>query len=234
LGPTAGPQRVEVRVGNPRSMPPFVITARAAAGAPEGVDLVSGAGQEGPVGVPLGNPVVVAVTDQYGNPVPGVAVKARPRDGGVADSVVLTDSAGRVAVRWTLGRRAGTNLLRLRAGGVDTLVTVVAHAKAAEPANLTFVRPPETAAAGRPLPLPTLVTDAYGNPVPDALVLFQVSAGTLSAGRVMSDYQGEAATHWTPANKPVEQSISATVRGTTVKTTHTLRLVAGKGKPGAR
>jgi Bacterial Ig-like domain (group 1) len=223
LGARAGAQRAQVRVGNPRTMPPFVIAATAAAGDPQTVTLLAGDNQTGEVGAPLSHDIVLAVADQYGNPVPRVAVVVRPRDGTVPDTLVATDTTGRVTLRWTLGRRAGSDLLRLRARGVDSLLTVVARAEALPAANLVFTKAITSGTRGRALAATVAASDAYGNPVPNVLVIFSVSAGTLSAARVMTDAKGQAGTHWTPGAPP-DQTITAAVRGTSARATQTVRV----------
>jgi hypothetical protein len=226
LGPKTGRQRLRIQVGNPRSLPPLIVATGALPAPPAALAVAAGAGQRGTVGRPLGNPVVVIVRDARGNAVPGVAVIARAAEGSVADSAVMTDARGRAAIQWSLGRAVGRHRLELRASGVDTVVTVTALARAGAAANVNFRNPPERGTPGTPVRLAALVSDAYGNPVADALVVFAAAAGTLSASRVMSDTAGAAATRWTPASTPEEQTLTATLRGTTIKTTHRLRVAA--------
>jgi adhesin/invasin len=226
LGPKAGRQRLRVLVGNPRTQPLVTITATAAAGPPAAVALVSGSGQRGAVGQPLGRPVVVLVRDANGNPIADAAVTARAAQGTVADSGLTTDDAGRATVQWSLGRTAGVQRLAVRAAGVDSGVTVTARARAAAAANLAFRNPPARATAGTAVRITAAVTDAYGNPVGDALVVFAAGAGALSAARVMSDTAGAASTRWTPGSAVGPQSLTATLRGTTISATHSVRVAA--------
>ncbi len=106
LGPKAGRQRAKVQVGNPRTTPPFALTARAAAGTVAAIGVVSGDAQRGVVGTPLARAVVVRATDSLGNPVSGVPIYLRPRTG-KADSVVRTGGDGLASATWTLGTSAG-------------------------------------------------------------------------------------------------------------------------------
>jgi hypothetical protein len=62
--------------------------------------------------------------------------------------------------------------------------------------------------------------------VGDALIVFTAGAGSLTAARVMSDSTGAAATRWTPGATPGEQALTATIRGTAIKATHTVRVGA--------
>jgi hypothetical protein len=226
LGPRAGAQRARVQVGNPRTLPPFLITARATAGDPAKARIAAGSGQRGPAGMTLAKEIVITAEDSLGNGVASVLVRARPADGAVADSVVPTDSAGRARFHWTLGRRAGPQRLELRATGVDSVLVVSARATPLAAANVAFQSPPTTATPGRATPVTVLVTDAYGNPVADAPVTFSAAAGTLSASRVMTDDQGRATARWTPAAAVGERVLTAVVRGTTIRTTHTVRVQA--------
>jgi hypothetical protein len=207
-------------------MPPVTIAATATAGPAAALALVSGQGQRAAAGRPLGKAVVVVVRDAGGNPVPGVALTARPVQGSVPDSALVTDAEGRAAVQWSLGRITGLHRLELRAAGVDSPLVVAARAHAGTAANVAFRTPPARATVGTAVRLTAVVTDGYGNPVSDALVVFGAAAGTLSVSRVLSDSAGAAATRWTPGATPGGQSLTATLRGTTIKATHTIRVAS--------
>jgi len=224
LGARAGRQRLRVQAGNPRTIPPITLVATAAPGPATRLVTVSGEKQGGAVGAALAKPVVVAAHDSFGNPVAGVEL--RVARGRAADSVLLTDSAGRAAIRWTLGRAAGTDTLLVRAPGVDSAVLVTARARAAAAANLAFVDPPARATGGTRVRLTAVVTDAYGNPVPNAVVVFTAGAGALSVARVATDDAGRATTRWTPSATAGNQVVAATLRGTSAKATDTVRVVA--------
>lgn len=228
LGPRAGPQRLRVQVGNPRTLPPATLTAVALAGAPAAIAVVSGDKQPGTVGAALRRPVVVQVSDGNGNAVPDAALTLTPSAGSVGDSVMATDQAGRVTIRWTLGRSTGAQRLDMATvdGGITANVT--ARAAPAVAANVEIQMPPTAGTAGRALPraISALVTDAYGNPVPNVLAVFTVSAGTVSAARVMTSEKGLAATRWTLGPRAGEQTLTAVVRGTAAKTTLTVQASA--------
>jgi hypothetical protein len=226
LGPKAGRQRLRVLVGNPRTQPLVTITAVAAAGPPAALAVSAGDAQRGTVGQPLGKPIVVTVRDAQGNPIPGATVIARPAQGSVADSAATTDDQGKAVIQWSLGRTAGRHRLEVRTAGVDSAITLTARARPGAAANLAFQSPPARGTTGTAIRVRAAVTDAYGNPVSDALVVFAAGAGTLSASRVMSDTAGVAATRWTPGATAGPQSLTATVRGTTITTTHSVRIAA--------
>jgi Bacterial Ig-like domain (group 1) len=222
FGPRAGSQRLRVQAGNPRTLPPVVLTATARPTAPAEMVVVSGQGQAGTVGTRLGKAVVIGIRDAHGNGVGGVPLTVRTLNGTVTDTAPVTDSTGHVALRWDLGPRVGAQALEVVVAGMDTTARATARARPGAAANVVFQDPPARAAAGGRVRLAVLVTDAYGNPVPNTVVVFSVRAGTLTASRVATDTAGRALTRWTPGAAPREQSITATIRGTTIKATHAL------------
>ncbi|HXY19892.1 MAG TPA: Ig-like domain-containing protein [Gemmatimonadales bacterium] len=217
LGRRAGPQRARAQVGNPRTMPPFTITATALAGPAATVAVESGADQSGPVGAALRRPIVVRLTDSAGNVAAGATLRAAPASGSVADTLVVADQAGRASLVWTLGHQAGPQRLDLRAGD-GAPVRVGANARPLEPANIAPGAAPRSAPAGRalPKPVPFVVTDAYGNAIPDVQVVFTATSGSVAPVRVMTDAGGQAATRWTLGSRIGEDTLTATVRGTPV------------------
>jgi len=71
---------------------------------PSAIRIVSGNNQSGTRGSTLPNPLVVQVTDQQMNPVPGATVTwSADRGGTISPAVVVTDQNGRASVQWTLG-----------------------------------------------------------------------------------------------------------------------------------
>ncbi|HEU4649149.1 MAG TPA: hypothetical protein VFS33_08825 [Gemmatimonadales bacterium] len=218
LGPRSGVQRVKVVVGAGRAVPAFTLTATALPGEPAALTAVTSTSIEGSAGAPLKRPVVVRVTDAAGNPVPQASLTVSPTAGMVPDSVVATDSAGRATIAWTLGEKAGEQRLVLRVRGLPAL-EIVAHARPRAAANIAFLDAPTAATAGRELakPVRVRVTDVYGNPVPQQLVVFQVASGSVNPARIMTAADGIAATRWTPARKAGAQSISATLAGTSTR-----------------
>jgi hypothetical protein len=222
LGPRAGMQRIRVQAGNPRTIPPVTITARATPGAPTRLAVVSGRGQAGTVGARLPKAVILGVRDASGNGVPGVPVAVKVLQGSVTDSAPVTDSTGHVAIRWDLGRQVGAHGIELRVTGVDTVVRATARARPGSAVNVSFRDPPSRGAAGVRLRLAALVTDAYGNPVPNTVVVFSANAGAFTAARVATDSAGTALTRWTPAAVPPEQTLVATIRGTSIRVTRAM------------
>ena len=233
LGPKSGPQRAYVQVGNARAMPRFMVEASALAGAPAGLALVNGKKSEGLVGAVLKPLPELRVVDRAGNPVPGVALTILPSSGTVTDSTPATDSNGRVRVPWTLGRNAGLQRMTARVEGVPRPVEISARARAAGPANLTFVTPKPGTANRAIQSLDVDLTDAYGNPVSDQPVVFSTKFGNVSPGRVMTDARGRAHTRWTPGTKIGQRTLLAAVKGTDARASFVLEAPIAAAPPKA-
>jgi adhesin/invasin len=222
LGPRSGTQRAYVQVGSPRVVPRFTVTARAVAGSAAKASVVEMAKHEGTVGQILRPAIRIKVQDRSGNDVPGVAVTLAPAAGTVGDSVVMTDSTGRAAVSWTLGRAAGVQHLIVRVEGIERPIQISARARAAGPANLAFVTPKPGTANRAVQSLDVDLTDAYGNPVADQPVVFTTKIGTVSPARVMTDAKGRAHTRWTPGSRTGKRTLVAAVKGTDARATFVL------------
>lgn len=229
LGPKAGVQRAQVRVGGGRSVPPLDVSAFATPGAPAAIALAAGDAQRARVGAALAHRVVLRVTDSLGNGVAGVPVALKVAGGAVADSTPVTDAAGRVEVPWTMPRTPGAARLTARAPGLAAPVEVRATALVAAPANLAFAAAASEAAthaaAGKPLAAPAAVTvsDAYGNPVPNAVVTFATKGGgSVSPARVVTDADGVARTRWKLGAKGGTQELVAAVPAAPAVTRTTL------------
>jgi hypothetical protein len=168
----------------------------------------------------IARPVVARVTDSAGNPVPDVRLGIAPGSGTVPESTIVTDAGGRATVRWSLGRTAGDQQLTIRASRLKPVVVTTA-VKAGAAANVVLSGSPGTAPAGKRLAKPILVvvTDVYGNPVADQLVTLQVSSGSASPSRVMTDKAGAAAASWTLGSKPGVQRLTASVPKAGIKQT---------------
>ena len=97
-----------------------------AAGAAASIGPVSGSGQAAAAARPFAAPLVVVVTDAYGNPVPGVSVDfAAPTSGASATltgSPVLTGADGLASIAPTAGTILGSYTVTASVAGVATVV----------------------------------------------------------------------------------------------------------------
>jgi hypothetical protein len=101
--------------------------AMAVAASANGLAGVSGDGQTGPAGTELPQPLVVEVTDAFGNPIEGVAIAWTPDGGSVSQPSTVTDGAGRTSVTRILGPTAGVQTTLASAEGLAGSPVVFNH-----------------------------------------------------------------------------------------------------------
>jgi hypothetical protein len=185
----------------------------------------------GTVGRVLDRPVRVRVTDTLGVALAGVRIAWTPLEGGAADGAPRTDSLGNAEARWTLGKRAGSQRLRVQVGdprhipGTDVRADAMAGA-----ATALVVRSgqAQSAVAGTALakPIVVQVRDSLGNPVPDASVRTVATAGAVQDVVPASDSLGRVMLRWTLGEKAGAQRIDVHLVGgdARVATTATARV----------
>jgi hypothetical protein len=222
FGPKAGAQRLRAQVGNGHgkgAVPPVTVHGTALAGTAVGLVVVSGDAQRGIAGERLPKSLVLRVVDSAGNGVADAELQLSPSEGEVPDTSIHTDSSGIARVRWTLGHSAGDNALAVHLDGMKKLLKLTAVARPAAAANLSFDDAPGETRSSRTRGkhLVALVTDAYGNPVPDARVSFSTRSGSVSPSRAVSDAKGRVKVSWTLGGKPGDQSLIGSVQGTDVR-----------------
>ncbi len=218
LGGTAGAQTLEARV---QGIGAVSFSATAVAGPASKLELVSGSGQSGTVAQSLPQPVVVKVSDAFGNGVSGAAVSfttAAP-GGQATPAQATTGASGQASTTWKLGTAAGPQSLTASATG---LVPVTAAATAA-PGPAATVRAAsgsaQTGTVGMALanPLVAEVVDAFGNVVSGVTVTFTPgsSSGTVSPTSGSTGSDGRVSTLWTLGTTSGTQTVSASATGAT-------------------
>lgn len=221
LATKTGTQRLRAQVGGGSvlGLPPLTIDATALAGAATAIVVVGGDGQRAAAGAELPRPIAVRVVDQNGSGVAGAALSLAPSSGTLSDTALVTDSLGMARTRWTMGHSAGDQTLAISHEGLKKLLKISARATPAAPANLAFddveggKRSKDSAKLKK---LFALVTDVYGNPVPEARVNFSVKSGTVTPSRAVSDAKGRTALTWKLGSKTGEQTLRGVVRGSDV------------------
>lgn len=222
LGPDVGPATGEIRVVAPES-PVEVQTSFSATALPanaNGLSIVSGDGQSGPAGTVLPEPLVVEVTDAFGNPIAGVEVAWTVEGGGsVSASSSTTDASGRASVTRTLGSAAGTERTLASSTGLAGSPATFTHTVQAGSASgvLIVSGDGQSAQPGAVLPeaLVVRVVDGDGNAVSDAAVTWVVTAGggSVNPESGTTDAQGQASTTWTLGSAPGVNTVEAIVSG---------------------
>jgi adhesin/invasin len=107
LGAALGSDSLSVSVPG---LPAITVTATVTSGAPDSIAVVGGGAQAAPAGTTLGAPLVVRVTDHFGNAVPNATVRwSSDANGGYAfaSASSVTDADGRAQAVYTLGAVAG-------------------------------------------------------------------------------------------------------------------------------
>ena len=166
----------------------------------------SGDGQQGTVGRPLSEPIVVYAEYQDGSPAFGVEVLFQVDEisgslGGYSEKTIVTDSLGQASVVWTLGEKAGPQ--RLKARAKNAWVQFTAYATPALPANIIHLPPAEFLfRAAKTYPMTFKVCDTFDNGIHDISVRYAVMSGNGSIGGktefdVRTDSIGLCTVNWT-------------------------------------
>ncbi|HVX10130.1 MAG TPA: Ig-like domain-containing protein [Pirellulales bacterium] len=174
-------------------------------GAPASIAATGGTSQQATVGVAFAHDLVATVSDQYGNPVPGVTVTfadAAPAAGALfsGSSTVVTDGQGEVDEPVTADTVAGAYTVTAAASGVNTSANFNLTNEPGSAASIAVVsggNQQATIGDGFAGALDAVVTDSYGNPVPGVTVNFAApptGASALLAGGnpVVTDDLGQA------------------------------------------
>jgi hypothetical protein len=117
------------------------------------IEMLSGSGQNGLVGEPLAEPLVVLVTDEAGDPVQGVSVQWDAQGAGtVSAEAVETGSDGRASVERVLGSEPGEQTTTASVSGLEgSPVTFLATAiDGNSPSLVMQTQPSSTAQSGVP------------------------------------------------------------------------------------
>lgn len=233
LAKKTGVQRLKAEVGSASAhgVPPVMLNARAVAGAAANVTVKSGSDQHGPAGSELPKSIVIEVTDASGSGVADVPLALSLSGGAAPDSAPHTDSLGRARIRWTMGHGAREYTLAVHVDGIKPLLKVSAHATPARAANLSFEDGPASHTHTKGAhSLYALVTDVYGNPVPETPVSFATKSGVVKPSRTVTDAKGRAALTWTPGATAGEQTLRGSIRSTDVTGSYVVE-VAGREPP---
>jgi adhesin/invasin len=159
-------------------------------GQPSELTAVRGNGQNGTVGEPLADSLVVRVRDRFGNPVAGVEVSWTAEGGGTVEpATAITDEDGHAGAQRTLGEQPGVYTTIAAVSQLpDDPVTFTTTGVAAKLSIVT--QPAPSALSGVPLERQPAVQllDADGNPVARAgvVVTVQIASGGGTLGGTTS------------------------------------------------
>ena len=205
LGPQVGMLTGQAGVHQSEGTPITAdFSATAVAADANGLTLVSGDDQSAMVGTELPQPLVVAVTDGFGNPISGVTVTWSAQGGGsVSEESTVTGDNGQTSVTRILGPTAGDQQTVATAGQLaGSPVTFIHHATAGNANAVNIVSGNnQDGPAGSKLPQPLVVQllDQGGNPIANQPVSWVVGdgGGTASPETSNTNANGQASTEWT-------------------------------------
>src|SRR3954447_7427655 len=225
VGDMSGKAQVPVADGAAPIEAPFVATALPADAS--GIAMVDGDGQSGAVGSQLANPLVVKVTDGFGNPISGVTVHwSAEGQGSVSDETTVTGDDGKTSVTRTLGPNAGAQTTLASAEDLaGSPVTFTSTATAGNASRIEIVSGDnQEAPAGTQLPqeLVVRVLDQDGNPVTGQAVSWVIGTGggSVNPETSQTNDQGQASTHWILGGSPGANTVNAVVSGIGTVTFH--------------
>jgi len=189
-------------------------------GLPRWVLVQSGNQQNAPVTTMLLLPLVVKVSDSYGNGISGITVNlsAGTFGGTLSASSAVTNSLGRASVNYTTSTKAGKATILGTVAGMTSRAQFTETVTAGPAAGIVAISGNgQTAAANTPLasPLVARVNDQYGNPVPGASVSFSDGAagGAFATNPLTTDSTGTASATYTTPPSPGQVTVNATVAG---------------------
>jgi hypothetical protein len=187
-------------------------------GQPSRIEVVSGSGQTGTVGQPLGNPLVVLVTDPENRPVADVEVAFIAPAGAqlTPNDTMLTGPDGKASVSYTLATAAGEQTIEARAKpAVPSSPLTTSFSQTAEPEAATELvmagGDGQTAEVQTALEdsLAVKAVDRFGNGVAGIEVAWEANGGAVSPTSVVTGADGRAATERTLGDRPGSYSTTA-------------------------
>ncbi|HYC30784.1 MAG TPA: Ig-like domain-containing protein, partial [Gemmatimonadales bacterium] len=222
LGGTVGSVQGSAAVVTPEDQPGVQVgfTVSAVAASANGLAIVSGQDQVAAAGSALPEPLMVQVTDAFGNPIEGVTIAWTAEGGGTLSAPSsVTDAGGLASVLRTLGPTAGSQRTLATSEGLAGSPAAFLHT--ATPGSAAGVQivggdgqqgPP---GARLPADLAVRVTDADGNPITGAAVTWVVTGGggTMDPATSTTDANGQATTGWTLGPQVGANTAQAVVSG---------------------
>ena len=222
LGTVAGDtQRVEARMIDPESGQPVVLATFRAVGvpdAPAAITPLPPVSRTGGAGQTLADSLRARVTDQFGNPVPGVPVVWSATGGGTVSPATGTTSAlGIASAAWTLGTTVGAQ--QTAAASLSPAVRAEFTAVASVPMGAVLVKVAgdgQTVTVGSSIPLTVELRTATGQPLANVGVHFTpaLNSGAFAApGFDLTDAGGQASSSWGVGSTPGTRQLTVSVDG---------------------
>ncbi len=188
LGDTAGTSNNVVRIDAPLNGAPLHFTASALPERPALMTIVSGDNQQGYAGEELAQPLVVKISDRFGNGRANQTVTFSVVTGGGSFSgstpaVVTTDTLGHAAVVFHAGTRTGLHQIEADANpglGIGARVfasIMISSPRATQMSVVSGVGQEGIVLTALAQPFKIKVTNPFGEPVANINIRFKVVAG---------------------------------------------------------
>ena len=222
LGSSSGTNSVEVSVEGISRREVFSAEASLPPPEPTVLSIVSGDNQNGLTGGALASPFVIAVRDQYDDPMDGIAVTFAVTAGGgsLSSEIVMTNANAQAESTLTLGSEPGTNSVEVSVEGISRTEVFSAEASLPPPVatSLSIVSGDnQEGVIGEVLAYPFVVEvrDQYDNPMDGVAVTFFVvtGGGSLSDTSVDTNANGLAQSTLTLGQNPGINTVMASVSG---------------------
>jgi alpha-tubulin suppressor-like RCC1 family protein len=224
LGSTVGPQTAIAKLSGSFVSDSTTFSATATTGPAGVITLVSGNNQSAIVGAALALPLVVHVTDTFGNVAIGAKVTwtAGNLSGSVTPTIDSTGADGNASTTWTVGNTTATQTVTASVVGLPPIVFTASAS--ADTAHVTLTAlvggSGQTAPVSSKLPanLSVRVIDRFGNPIVGDVITWNspgaiLGGGTVSAATSTTDATGTASTTWTLGSRAGAQSLQAIEAG---------------------
>jgi Bacterial Ig domain/Bacterial Ig-like domain (group 1)/Bacterial Ig-like domain (group 3) len=240
LGSQVGPMTGQAQIPVAQGATPIAagFTAVVLAADANGIAMVSGDAQSGPVGSTLPSPLVVQVTDAFGNPISGITVTwSAEGQGAVSAASTVTDASGQTSVTRTLGPNSGLQTTLATAGGLaGSPVTFTSTAAAGNASRIEIVSGNnQNALAGSVLPedFVVRVLDQDGNPIVGRAVSWVIGqgGGSINPETNQTDGEGKASARLTLGSTPGTNTVNAVVSGIEIPTVTFTATGTGTGSP---
>lgn len=232
LGSTVGLQTATATVGN---LTPVTFRAIASVGNATSMTKVAGDNQAAQINTNVPIPPSVKLTDQFGNPVPGVTVGFVVTAGGgtINGGAVNTDENGIATVTsWRLGSSIGVNTVVASTGSLSVTFTATATVGAAASVTLTPTSIPEMT-VGATQQLTVVAKDAAGNTIPNPAVTYGSSAPDVASvsatGLIRAEGAGLATITATVGSASASVSLSVIGHPATISPSDTINLGVAPG-----
>ena len=207
-------------------------------GSPAAIEAAASTDQSATAGMPVAASPAVLVRDQDGNPLAGIPVTFKVRQGGgsLGGTTPVTGADGVATIgRWTLGQKAGANSVEATLSGLEVTGSPVVFTATGTPgpvdageSSVTAEPASITASGGSSRSTITVrALDQFDNPIADAAVTLSATGQGAQLRQPGPTGSDGSTTGELSATTPGDHVVSASIAGTAVGQTVTITVTAG-------